>query len=131
MDNENINEIVRQNIITYMNQKKISTSYIVNQYNTDKKLDTSTGSIYNYLRGSRKISLNICNFFSKVLNIPIENLFNKDYFDKFKDLYKKPYKEYKIKEQTKKIKEIKFRDKVIYYYRNLSSNKKTLQQLSN
>jgi len=124
--NMNINEVVRKNIIIYMNQKKISTRDIMDQA---EKL--CGDSIYKYIRGLRKISLESCLIFSKAFNINIKDLFDEDNYNKFKDTYKNPYKGYKITKNLHKIKESKHRDQVIYFYRKLSNNKKTLKELGN
>jgi hypothetical protein len=51
-----LNELVRKNIIIIMNQKKITTTFIIS------KTKGSNDSIYRYLRGTRTISLKICSF---------------------------------------------------------------------
>jgi len=118
----NLNEIVRQNIITYMNQKKVSLKDIIN---ITEKINKST--VYHYVSGKRKISLNSLFDFSKALNINIKDLFDEETYYKFKDTYKKPYKKYiNININYQEMNE---RDRIIYFYRKLSENKKTLQQL--
>ena len=119
---DDMNEIVRQNIITYMNQKNISTIDIIK-----KKDDVSSYSVYRCLNGSRKISLKLCNFFAETINVKIKDLFDEETYYKFKDTYKKPYKKYiNVNIDYEKMNE---RDRIIYFYRKLSENKKTLQQL--
>ena len=113
----NINELVRKNIIIYMNQKKISTKDIMDQ---EKKLCGDI--IYKYIRGVRKISLESCLIFSKVFNINIKDLFDEDNYNKFKDIFTHPYRGYCVNSE---------RDNSIYFYRKTSPNKKTLQALGN
>ena len=114
------NEMVRKNIIIIMNQKKITTKFIIS------KTTGSNDSMYKYLSGDRKISLKICNFLAKVLDVPIQKLFDEDMYNEFKDVFTSPYKSYGINKDRNIIIE---RDKVIYFYRKISPNKKTLQDL--
>ena len=115
---DDINEIVRQNIITFMNQKNISTTDIIK-----KKDGVCNDSIYKYLSGTRKISLKLCKFFAETINVKVKDLFDEETYYKFKDKYKKPYKKYNNTIIDNE------RDITIYFYRKLSENKKTLQQL--
>ena len=118
-----LNEIVRKNIITIMNQKKITTRFIIS------KTKGCDDNIYKYLSGIRKISLKSCSFFAEVLEIKIKDLFDEELYNEFKDVFTLPYKNYsnKIKNGTT----INERDNVIYFYRKISPNKKTLQALGN
>ena len=113
----NKHEVVRKNIIIYMNQKKISTKDIINQSE-----NICSNTIYKYIDGQRKVSLKGCLFFSKVFNININNLLDENHYNKFKDIFTHPYKD------SKNISE---RDNSIYFYRKISLNKKTLQALGN
>jgi len=117
-----LNEVVRKNIIIIMNQKKITIPYITS------RTKISTSLIYKYMKGDRKISLKFSNFLAKLLNIPIKNLFDEDIHNEFKDVYTYPYKSYGVNKDNKNINE---RDKAIYFYRKISSNKKTLRVLGN
>ena len=112
---DKMNEIVRVNIIIFMNQKNMSIMDIVKKYG---KLHSN---VYKYLNGERKISLKTCEFFTQVLNIKFIELFNEEFYNKFKDIYKKP---------VKKSRNVK-RDKLIHFYRKLPPNKKTRKQLAN
>ena len=123
------NEIIRVNMIIFLNQKKITIKDIVKKLNF-----VSESSIYKYLNGERKISLKMCKSFSEIVNVKIQDLFDEENYNKYKDKYKKPYKKYyinNIKKNIYKINSYENRDKLIYFYRKLSSNKKTLQQLGN
>jgi len=117
-----LNEIVRKNIITIMNQKKITTRFIIS------KTTGSNDNIYKYLSGSRKITLKICSFLAEVLDVPVKNLFDEDMYNKFKDVFTYPYKSYGVNKDSNTINK---RDNVIYFYRKISPNKKTLQALGN
>ena len=112
---DKMNEIVRVNIIIFMNQKNMSIMDIV------KKHGKLHSNIYKYINGERKISLKTFEFFSEVLDIKFVELFNEEIYNKFKDIYKEPIKKRKNVE----------RDKLIHFYIRLSPNKKTLQQLAN
>ena len=112
-----INELVRKNIIIYMNQKKISTKDMI-----DQSENICSNNIYKYIDGQRKISLKGCLFFSKVFNINIKDLFDEDNYNKFKDIFTHPYRGYCVNS---------VRDNSIYFYRKTSPNKKTLQALGN
>jgi len=118
-----LNEIVRKNIITIMNQKKITTRFIIS-----KATGSNDSHIYKYLSGSRKITLKICSFLAEVLDVSVKNLFDEDMYNKFKDVFKYPYKSYGVNKDSNTINE---RDNVIYFYRKISPNKKTLQALGN
>ena len=120
-----LNEVVRKNIIIIMNQKKITIPDITS------KTKISTSLIYKYMKGDRKISLKFCGFLSKLLDVPIKNLFDEDIYNEFKDVFMQPYKSYKIKGVNKDNNNINERDNVIYFYRKISPNKKTLQALGN
>jgi DNA-directed RNA polymerase sigma subunit (sigma70/sigma32) len=120
------NEIIRGNMIIFMNQKKITIKDIVKKQNF-----VGESSIYKYFNGERKISLKMCKSFSEIVNVKIQDLFDEENYNKYKDKYKKPYKKYFIKKNIYKISSNENRDKVIYFYRKLSSNKKTLQKLGN
>jgi len=120
-----LNEVVRKNIIIIMNQKKITIPDITS------KIKISTSLIYKYMKGDRKISLKFCSFLSKILDVPIKNLFDEDIYNEFKDVFTQPYKSYKIKGVNKDNNNINKRDNVIYFYRKISLNKKTLQALGN
>ena len=117
-----LNELVRKNIIIIMNQKKITTTFIIS------KTKGSNDSIYRYLRGTRTISLKICSFFANVLDVPIQKLFDEDNFYKFKDVFKLPYKNYNNKNNSNKSTDE--RNNSIYFFRKISPNKKTLQTLA-
>tara|TARA_R110000764_G_scaffold119711_1_gene207530 strand:+ start:166 stop:453 length:288 start_codon:yes stop_codon:yes gene_type:complete len=93
----NINELVRKNIIIYMNQKKISTKDII-----DQSENICSNNIYKYIDGQRKISLKGCLFFSKVFNINIHDLLNEDCYNKFKDIFTHPYRGYRANSERDK-----------------------------
>tara|TARA_Y100000004_G_C8606287_1_gene282770 strand:+ start:40 stop:474 length:435 start_codon:yes stop_codon:yes gene_type:complete len=117
-----LNEMVRKNIIIIMNQKKITTRFIIS------KTKGCDDNIYKYLSGIRKISLKACSFFAEVLEIEIKDLFDEQLYNEFKDVFTLPYKNYANK--IKNGRTVNERDNVIYFYRKISPVKKTLQTLA-
>jgi|TARA_R100000479_G_C6219520_1_gene141115 hypothetical protein len=117
-----LNEMVRKNIIIIMNQKKITTRFIIS------KTKGCDDNIYKYLSGIRKISLKACSFFAEVLEIEIKDLFDEQLYNEFKNVFTLPYKNYANK--IKNGRTVNERDNVIYFYRKISPVKKTLQTLA-
>jgi|TARA_R100001463_G_scaffold88260_1_gene142912 transcriptional regulator with XRE-family HTH domain len=58
-----LNEVVRNNIVKIIETKDLKVSDL------ERKSKFSPNTIYKYLNGSRRISLNVLDDFSKILNI--------------------------------------------------------------
>ena len=121
-----INEIVRSNIKTLMHQKRISVNDVVEK----DKIARST--MYTYLIGKRKISLGKLDIFKEVLNVSFSLILSKNFYDinhKATTDYNSLYTNGKYYSHLRTPKEIYERNKTIYYYRVISDEKKTLQEL--
>ena len=67
-----LNEVVRNNIVKIIETKDLKVSDL------ERKSKFSPNSIYKYLNGSRRISLNVLDDFSKILNINSRLLVDRD-----------------------------------------------------
>ena len=67
-----LNEVVRNNIVKIIETKDLKVSDL------QRKSNFSENTIYKYLNGSRRISLNVLDDFSKILNINSKLLIDKD-----------------------------------------------------
>ena len=67
-----LNEVVRNNIVKIIETKDLKVSDL------EKKSKFSPNTIYKYLNGSRRISLNVLDDFSKILNINSKLLIDRD-----------------------------------------------------
>jgi len=120
-----INTIVRENLKTLMNQKKVSVNDIVEKY------DIAKSTLYTYLLGTRKISLNKLDILKEALNVSFSLILSKNFYNINKNCSTDHYALYTngryfshlTSEETLK------RGQTIHYYRVLASKKKTLQEL--
>tara|TARA_R100000963_G_C4594345_1_gene70396 strand:- start:42 stop:515 length:474 start_codon:yes stop_codon:yes gene_type:complete len=122
-----INTIARENIKTLMRQKKISVADLVGRY----KFPLST--MYTYLNGSRKISLDKLDILKEALNVSYALLLSKNFYDinhkattEYHSLYTNGRYYSHLSSQ-----EFVERGKTIHYYRVIAAEKKTLQELGN
>ena len=120
-----INTIARENIKTLMHQKKISVEDIVKKY----KIAKST--MYTYLIGSRKISLDKLDILKEALNVSYALLLSKNFYDinhkattDYHSLYSNGRYYSRLSPQ-----EFVERGTAIHYYRVIASEKNTLQEL--
>ena len=67
-----LNEVVRNNIVKIIETKDLKVSDL------ERKSKFSPNTIYKYLNGSRRISLNVLDDFSKILNINSKLLIDRD-----------------------------------------------------
>ena len=67
-----LNEIVRDNILKIIQTKNLKVSDL------QKKSNFSENTIYKYLNGSRRISLNVLDVFSEILNVNSKLLIDKN-----------------------------------------------------
>ena len=67
-----LNEVVRKNIVKIIETKDLKVSDL------ERKSKCSPNTIYKYLNGSRRISLNVLDDFSKILNINSKLLIDRD-----------------------------------------------------
>ena len=67
-----LNEVVRNNIVKIIETKDLKVSDL------QRKSTFSENTIYKYLNGSRRISLNVLDDFSKILNINSKLLIDRD-----------------------------------------------------
>ena len=120
-----INTIARENIKTLMHQKKISVEDIVEKY----KIAKST--MYTYLIGSRRISLDKLDILKEALNVSYALLLSKNFYDinhKAKTDYHSLYSNGRYYSRLSP-QEFVERGRTIHYYRVIASEKKTLQEL--
>jgi len=122
----NINKIVRLNITTLMKQKKVSVNDIVTKYNICRS------TMYKHLRGDLNISLDKLEMIKDALNVSFSLILSKQFYNINKNTttdYHSLYTNGKYYSHFKNPKEICERNKTIYYYRVISNEKKTLQEL--
>jgi len=67
-----LSEVVRNNIVKIIETKDLKVSDL------ERKSKFSPNTIYKYLNGSRRISLNVLDDFSKILNINSKLLIDRD-----------------------------------------------------
>ena len=67
-----LNEIVRDNILKITQTKNLKVSDL------QRKSNFSENTIYKYLNGSRRISLNVLDVFSEILNVNSKLLIDKN-----------------------------------------------------
>ena len=67
-----LNEVVRNNIVKIIETKDLKVSDL------ERKSKFSPNTIYKYLNGSRRISLNVLDDFSNILNINSKLLIDRD-----------------------------------------------------
>ena len=67
-----LSEVVRNNIVKIIETKDLKVSDL------ERKSKFSPHTIYKYLNGSRRISLNVLDDFSKILNINSKLLIDRD-----------------------------------------------------
>ena len=67
-----LNEVVRNNIVKIIETKDLKVSDL------ERKSKFSPNTIYKYLNGSRRISLNVLDVFSEILNVNSKLLIDKN-----------------------------------------------------
>jgi len=67
-----LNEVVRDNILKIIQTKNLKVSDL------QRKSNFSENTIYKYLNGSRRISLNVLDVFSEILNVNSKLLIDKN-----------------------------------------------------
>ena len=120
-----INTIARENIKALMKQKKVSVEDIVEKYNIKKS------TMYTYLIGSRRISLDKLDILKEALNVSYALLLSKSFYDinhKAKTDYHSLYSNGRYYSRLSP-QEFVERGRTIHYYRVIASEKKTLQEL--
>ena len=122
----NIDEIARSIIKTLMSQKKVSVNDIVTKYNI------AESTMYKHLRGDLYLSLQKLEMIKDALNVSFSLKLSKNFYNinhKATTDYNSLYSNGKYYSHLKTPKEIYERNKMIYYYRVISDEKKTLQEL--